>query len=194
MAVKKRKTTDTWKKKEWYTIIAPKMFEEKEVSSTPADLPAKLIGRDIEVPLKTFTGNMQHQYVKLIFRIVDVKGKRAYTEVNSFELAREYLRRNIRRRKSMIKAIEFVKTKDGALVKTTAYAFTALRIDTTKKDAIRKILIKTLHETASKNNFSSFIQKAFLGNLSMGLLKKINQIAPIRRVEIEKCEIKKVEK
>ena len=41
--VKKRKTTDTWKKKEWYTITTPKEWESKEIAETPAIDEKKLI-------------------------------------------------------------------------------------------------------------------------------------------------------
>jgi len=46
---KKSKTTDKWKKKAWYTIIAPEEFERRELGETIAEKPETLIGRLITV-------------------------------------------------------------------------------------------------------------------------------------------------
>jgi small subunit ribosomal protein S3Ae len=186
--VVKRKTVEAWKKKEWYTIISPKLFEERSVGTTPADDPQKLADRVIEVPLREITGNMQHQFVKLLFRISEVKGNNCYTTFDGFELVREYLRRNIRRRRSMITAIREIRTKDNKTLQVTAYVFTARKVDTSKKDIIRTIIVDTLKKGESES-FDSYIQKLLFGSIAADTFKKAKIVAPIKRVEIGKCEI-----
>jgi len=189
VAVKKRKTAESWKKKEWYSIHAPKMFEEKEVGSTPAEEPNKLLNRVIAVPLRDITGDLSQQFAKLQLRIVDVKGKTANTELDGFELVRDYLRRNIRRRRSLIRTVLVLESKDGAKLNTTAYTFAGLKIDTSKKDDVRRAMNETLAALAKESPTDALIQKLIFGGAATTVFKNVKKIAPIRRVEVAKFTI-----
>lgn len=189
MAVKKRKTVDSWRKKDWYTIYAPKVFDQRPVGSTPGDDPNKVVGRVVNTPLREITGSVAHQFVKLWLRISDVKGKSAYTEFDGFELTREYLRRNIRRRRSMIRAVEEVTSKDQKKLQMTVYAFTARKVDTSMKNEIRRIMREFLKARAAEEGFESLMQKAVFGTLSTELFKETKKLTWIKRIEIAKCEV-----
>jgi small subunit ribosomal protein S3Ae len=132
---------------------------------------------------------MNHQFVKLICRITEIKGKSAYTQFEGFEFTREYIRRNVRRRRSIITATVDTKSKDNVKVQFTAYTFTARKIDTSKKDAIRTAMIQTVEKAAKGNNFVDLVSKALYGNLSNDIFKNVKHVAPVKRVEIAKCEV-----
>jgi small subunit ribosomal protein S3Ae len=187
--VKKRKTADAWKKKEWYSIYSPKNFEEREVGTTPASYPENLINRIIEVPLREVTGNMTHQFIKMWFRVVEVKGKNAHTVFAGFELVREYLRRNVRRRRSMIRVVERVETSDGRKFIITVYTFTGRKIETSKKNIIRKMMVDAIRKIAKENNFDALIQKMVFGTMASEIFKEVKAVTQIKRVEISKCVI-----
>jgi small subunit ribosomal protein S3Ae len=190
MAVKKRrKTADSWRKKEWYTIYAPKMFDQIPIATTPSDDPKKLNDRVLKTPLREITGSISHQFTKLWFRVVDVKGKSAYTEVDGFELTREFLRRNVRRRRSMIRAVEEATTKDKKKLQISLYTFTARKVDTSKKNEIRKLMIEFLKTRVGEENFDSIIEKMIFGTLATELFRETKKLAWIKRVEIAKCEV-----
>ncbi|MBS3060167.1 MAG: 30S ribosomal protein S3ae [DPANN group archaeon] len=187
--IKRKKTTDMWKKKEWYAIKSPREFEEKTVASTPTDNPKKLVNRIVTIPLSDITGNLRHQPLKLSFKIRDVRGKTATTKFHMFELAREFLRRNVARNRSMITAIENLRTKDNIRVQVSAYAFTYSKIDTSKKNDIRKLMITKLNELASENNLNAFIEKSLQGGIASELFKEAKTVARLRRLEIGKLEL-----
>lgn len=188
MAIK-RKTADIWKKKEWYVIVAPKMFEEKEVGATPADKEEKLLNRVIEVPLREITGNIQHQFIKLLFRVVEVKAKKAYTDFDGFALVREYLKRNVRRRRSLISTIQTMTTKDGKKIQVTAHIFTARKVKASQKRELRQKMAEVLVKTASERNFEDIIQQLVFGAVSAEIFKNVKTLAQVKRVELEKCEV-----
>ncbi|RLG34478.1 30S ribosomal protein S3ae, partial [Methanosarcinales archaeon] len=50
-----KRSRDKWKAKQWYTVLAPKMFGEVKAGETVADEPSKLIGRRIEMTLGDLT-------------------------------------------------------------------------------------------------------------------------------------------
>ncbi|MEM3412114.1 MAG: 30S ribosomal protein S3ae [archaeon] len=186
MAVKKRKAAG-WKK-EWYSVIATKDFEEKEIGLVPADEDTKLLSRVVKVPLKHFTNNLNHQFIDLFFRIVDVKGKTAYTRLEGFELLREYMKRHIRRRRSAIRAILELDLKEGKKIRVTAYAITKARTDTNKQQDVRKIMMAVLKDKALSMTFEEFIKKSIYGELSSEIYNSIKKIVPIRKVEIYKVK------
>lgn len=187
--VKKRKTMDSWKKKEWYTIVAPDMFEGKQVGNTLSDEPAKLMDRILELPLSELTGNPAHQFVKLWFRVNDIKGKTASTVFDGYELTKEYIRRNVRRRKSMVKCIADVTTKDNRKLQVTAIAFTLRKADTAKKDVVRKIMDGQLKALGSADPFGTYVQKLIFGNVAAEIFKQSKPVLPLRRVDITKAEV-----
>ena len=186
---KVRKTTDSWKKKEWYTIYSPSVFEEKEVGTTIADDEKKLVNRVIKVPLREITNNMNHQFIKLWLRTKEVKGKSVYTELSGFSLTTEYLRRNIRRRRSLIKSIVNGTTKDNKKIRVTGYIFSLRKIDTSKKNLIRKKMAEIIEKNIKENSLDSFIQKCVFGELATNVFRECKKIAPVRRVEISKCKL-----
>lgn len=188
MAIK-RKTAEVWKKKEWYIIIAPKMFEEKETGVTPADKEGKLIDRIVEVPLRDITGNIQHQFVKLWFRVTEVKAKKAYTEFDGFEVVREYLKRNIRRRRSLITATTMLTTKDGKKLQVTAHIFTARKVKASQKHELRLKMLEILVKIGAECIYEDFVQRMVFGAVAAEIFKNVKLLAQVKRVELEKCEV-----
>ncbi|MEM0372299.1 MAG: 30S ribosomal protein S3ae [archaeon] len=186
--IKKRKTVDTWKKKEWYTIAAPKVFEEKEITTTVASDEKNLLNRVLRVPLRDITGNMNHQFVKMWLRITEVKGKTAHTTLEGFELVSEYLRRNIRRHRSIVKLIKDGTTKDGKKIRLTAYVFTGRKVDTTKKDEIRRLMNEYLSKQIPENTAEELIQKCVFGTTPTEILRETKAVCPIKRVEVSKLK------
>ncbi len=186
---KKRKTTDTWKKKSWYTVVSPKDFESKEVGNTPAIKPELVIGRVIKVPLREITGNISHQSITMHFKVNEVKGTTAYTETNGFEMVREHFRRNVRRGRSMVTAIHYVKTKDKKKAQVTAHLFTLGRINTERKDVIRKVMEETLEETAKGVSLSDLVKKAAFGELGAEMKKKAKVFCPVKMAIVSKVEV-----
>ena len=187
--IKKRKTAETWKKKEWYHVISPRMFDEREVGTTPADEEIKLKNRVVQVPLRDITGNMTHQFTKLWFKVNDIKGKNALTEFHGFELMREYLRRNVRRRRSTILVVEDSKTTDGKKVQLSVYAFTMRKVDTSKKHLITNALIESTQKLIKQNSLENLAKSLLFGPAASDLMKSVKHIAPIKRIEIGKCEL-----
>jgi small subunit ribosomal protein S3Ae len=121
------------------------------------------------------------------FRIVEVKGMNAHTVFDGFELVREYLRRNVRRRRSLIRIVQKIETSDGKKLNITVYTFTARKIDTSKKDLMRKIMMDAVHRIAKENNFESLVQKMLLGTMASEIFKQVKTVAQVKRVEISKC-------
>ena len=186
--IKKRKTQDLWKKKKWYRLLAPKAFDEKEIGSTVGEIDKKVIGRNILVPLYELTGNVSQQFFKLRFRVDEIKGLTAHTKLIGFEITSDYIRRNVRRRRSMIRTINDVVFKDNRKGRITAYTFTHRKINSSQKHEVSRIMKEMIETEAKSKPFEAFVKKCANSELSKEILKEVKKVCPIKRVEIGKCK------
>ena len=107
-----RKVKDKWKAKEWYSLHAPRMFNETEIGETPSGDPESLYGRTAEVTVQELTGDYSKMHIKLKFKVTDVDGSVAKTSFVGHSLTSEYIRRLTRRKKTKTDHVVDITTKD----------------------------------------------------------------------------------
>ncbi len=184
---------DTWKLKNWYQVVAPPVFGNAFLGTTPADDPDKLIGRVMEVTLFDITGDYSYVHVKLYFQIIKVEGDTAYTRFKGHELLRDYIRSLTRRKSSKITGIFNVWTKDGYGLRVTAMTFTRYRCKTSQKKAIRKVMQEIITQKAQESTLDEFIQLMVYsdqeGSLAQLIDERARKIYPLRKVEIAKSKL-----
>ncbi len=180
---------DRWKMKKWYTIVAPPVFGEVPLGTTPADDPLKLIGRVLETTLYDLTGDFTLVHVHLFFQVIKVMGDKCITRFKGHELARDYMRSIVRRRSSKIQGIFNVRTKDGYGLRITAVVLTSFRCKSSQKRAIRKIMKEIIETRASEMTFDELIQAMIFGKLASEIYNEAKKIYPIRKVEIYKSKL-----
>ncbi len=194
MAVKKgkgasRKIRDKWKSKEWYTLHAPRMFNEVEIGDTPSADPAYLMGRTAEVTVHDLTGDFSKMHIKLRFQVNDVQGKDAHTVFVGHDLTSDYVRRLTRRKRTKTDHIVDVTTKDGFVMRVKPMSVADRRIQSSQESAIRVIMEETVKAAASEMTVSEMVKNVISGDMARDVAKACRQIVPIKRVEISKTEI-----
>lgn len=185
----KSRARDTWRDKQWYTIIAPPYFGNIEAGETVANDPQRLIDRVVETTLYDVTGDFSLVHVKMFFKITDIKGDKAYTEFKGHDLTRDYLRSLVRRGSSRVDGIFDVETKDGRLLRVSSVAFTANRAKTSQEKLIRKIMHDTLSEKAKQLNYGEFVQEAVLGKIASEIYNQAKKVTPLRKCEVRKSKL-----
>lgn len=188
-----KKLKDKWKAKQWYTIVAPDMFNRAQIGETLSDDPSKLIGRHVEVTLQDLTGDFRMMHVKLRFRIVDHSTTEAYTRFVGHDLTSDYIRRQTRRKRTKMEGVYDVVTKDGYTIRIKPMAISDKRIQSSVQYDIRKIMGKAIAESASKHNFSELLSLVLTTDRDKSLVSTIHseckKIYPLRRVDIRKVEV-----
>ncbi len=58
-----------WKGKEWFTIVAPKLFSDKIVGETPSFDPNSLVGRTVETSLFELVDGAPKYYMKVKLKV-----------------------------------------------------------------------------------------------------------------------------
>jgi len=180
--------------KEWYSLIAPPMFGKVKLAETPADDPAKVLGRTLEVSLQELTNDIAKAHIKLMFKVVDVRGLEAYTAFIGHTTTTDYIKRMTRKHKSKIDGVFDVQTKDGKRIRVKPSAYTAKRLQTSQKRAIRAVMKDVITTLASNNTFEDFVKYMLDGEIGKQTYKLAKPIYPVKRVEIHKSELLEIPK
>ena len=180
--------------KEWYSLIAPAMFGKVKLAETPADDPAKVLGRTVEISLQELTNDIAKAHVKLKFKVVDVSGLEAHTAFIGHSTTSDYVKRMARKHKSKIDGVFDIQTKDGKRIRVKPSAYTAKRLQTSQKRAIRAIMKDVITTLAQNNTFDEFVKHMLNGEIGKQTYKLAKPIYPVKRVEIHKSELLEIPK
>ncbi|MEM3408182.1 MAG: 30S ribosomal protein S3ae [Candidatus Micrarchaeia archaeon] len=187
-----KKVVDTWKSKQWYEVVAPQIFDSKVVGEIISSDPKLLKDRVVKVGLDELTGDLSQAYTNVKLRVVDVKGKTAITKFIGSEQLPSYIRTFVRRRKTIIDDVIDVKTMDGQKFRIKPIVFAAGKIARDAEAEIRVKLRALLNEKASQTNSDDLIRELLFKKYAQSLIPAIKKIAPIKRIEIRKIELKEI--
>lgn len=186
------KTVDTWKTKGWYQVLAPEVFGSKILGEIPATEDRVLINRIMKTGLDELTGDMSQSYSTVNLRIVDVKGKNAYTKFIGHELSPNFLKTFIKRRRTLIDDIVDVKTSDGETLRIKLIVFTAGKIARGTEAQVRTTARSEILSKTSGMTLNQLLQEIFFKKFAVKLIPSIKKIVPIKRIEIRKTELKEM--
>jgi small subunit ribosomal protein S3Ae len=184
-----RRTTDKWKKKKWYTIFAPKMFDQKEIGETIAEKPETLKNRVINLNARELTGNPKKQHISLYFKINNVQGLKAYTKLIGHKINPNFLKRVIRRRTSKMETTQIVSLKDKEKARVKAVVVSGRKLTKIKETAVRKIMLEKIAYASKKRDFDDFVNEMVFGNIAFKIQNEAKKIGFVKRVEIVKTKL-----
>jgi small subunit ribosomal protein S3Ae len=188
-----KKLKDKWKAKQWYSIVAPGLFNRAKIGETLADDPSKLIGRTVEVTLQDLTGDFRMMHVKLKFRIVEHTTSEAFTRFLGHDLTSDFIRRQTRRKRTKMEGVFDVETKDGFKVRLKPMAISDRRIQSSVQYEIRKTMKAIVDDAAANHTFSELTSLVLTSDrdkmLVSSILKGCRAIYPLKRVDIRKMEV-----
>ncbi len=187
--VSARRVKDKWKAKEWYTILAPEMFDRIRIGDTPTDDPKKLMGRIAEVTVQDLTGDLSKMHIKLQFRINDIQGSNAHTQFIGQNLTSDYIRRMTRRKRTKIDGTYDVYTKDKYFLRIKPMAIPEKRVQASQQTAIRAVMRKIIEETAKQKTIGEFVKMIISGEIVRNISIACKTIYPVKRIEIRRSEV-----
>lgn len=184
-----KKMKDKWRAKQWYSITAPDIFDNKEMPETPADEPSKLMGRTVEVTMHELTNDFSKSNIKVSFRINKIVGLEAKTTFIGHEFTSDYIRRLTRRRRTKVDGVFDVTTKDGYRIRVKPMAIAEHRIQSSQKSAIRKLMKDIVLKMAREQVLGEFVRSMIGGELSRNIFQACKPIYRLKRVDIRKSEV-----
>ncbi len=180
---------DKWKTKRWFTVYAPKIFNEEKVCEIPAADEKAVLNRKIKVSLDHLTHNPQHAVANVVLKVVDVNGDAAHTRLVMIEEVYSYVRSLVRRYRSVASAVIPISSKDNVKMTVKIIAITRARVTTARLRAIRKDLTDFITEYSKGADSGAIVGALVDGSLQSQATAKVSNIAPINKIEIRKLEI-----
>ncbi len=184
----KKKTVDKWKKKIWYTLYAPAYFDSKPLGETIAEKPEMVKDRVIIVGGRDLS-TAKRANGAVSFKVVDVKGNKAYTEVVGHQVSPDYLRRMVRRRSSKVECVQDVTTKDNVKVRVKTVVLTGRKATKNQKTAIHKIVVEEINQFVRPKTYDKVITEFVFGNLPAKIIGEAKKVAIIKKAEIVKSRV-----
>jgi small subunit ribosomal protein S3Ae len=177
------------KGKEWYNLIAPKLFKEKVIGGTPAGEIKTLIGRVIEVHLINLIDDMSKYYIKLYFKVIDVKDTNAYTEFDGLECLRDYISRMIRYGIKRVDTVQDLTTEDKKKIRLKTIIITSKKIKKNVVTTLKKFTEDKLKKEVESSKLDELIEKIINDEIKGSIFDEGSKIYPIRSFEIRKIEM-----
>jgi len=174
--------------KEWYTLVAPKLFGEKVIGETPVGDPETIKNRVVSVSLVNLINDTSKYYFKFNFKVNDVKENKAFTEFWGFECLRDYISRMIRHGVLRIDNIIDVTTKDGKKLRVKTLTLTSRKAKKEIELSLRRFVREILEEEIPKMNLDDFIQRVLDDSIKRSIINEGSKIYPIYKFELRKVE------
>jgi len=190
-APREEKSQKKWKGKDWFAILAPRMFNEMHLAETPTTDPATLVGRNLEIGVSELLGQPAKYYMKLVFKITDVDSRNAYTRFNGYSTTREHLYRVVRKHAQKVQSIDIFDTKDGWKLQITSIAILNRNTDSNIQKKVRQIMVAHIEESAKKLGTDDLVKRILEGTLQRDIRKLGSKVYPVRFCEIAKIEVMK---
>ncbi|MDD5147987.1 MAG: hypothetical protein PHH08_00810 [Candidatus ainarchaeum sp.] len=187
--IQKRTTLDKWKRKKWFKIVAPAEFNKTELGETIVEKPKNLLGRTIRMNLGDLSGQKTKRHITVTFKVNNVEGQQAATEVVGHEINPSFMIRMTRRRTSKMEVVQTIETSDKKKIRIKTIALSVKKLAAKQETAIRNLIRQEMENHCTKKNYDQLMQELVFGSLAAKLFKTVKAIAPVRRLEIVKSQI-----
>ena len=175
--------------KNWYEMQVPDIFDVDSITETPAEKDSQVIGRTASENLTELMDDSSKYYVDVSFKVTEVEGNKAFTEIDGMECSSEYVSRMIRKRSKRLDLVEDFETADDRKVRIKVVGATVKKTSTkTLKDA-RKEIRDIIEERASEQSYNELMENIFMDRLQEEFRDAANKIYPFRDLEVRKTEL-----
>jgi len=179
------------KQKKDYSIIAPPMFNNKNVGEILGSSKENLLNRVVSISLNELEevkADPLSLYTTVKLRVIDVGEGTVKTDFIGHEIAFSYLRSLMRKYRSVIHEVIDVNTKDGGKIRLKLVIITAKKVSRIVKKNLRKAAIQFCLNTAKEKTRDEIIKSILSNQFSKEMGKELNKINPISHVLVRKTE------
>lgn len=204
----RKKAQHPFAKKNWYTVLAPSVFETREACLTPVTKSSggkresnRLKGRVFEISLADLKKKMpEKSWRKIQLQVEAVEGSKAYTSFYGMSMTRDRLCHIVKKWQSTIESFVDIKTQDGYYMRIFTIAFTQRRktqlkatcyASTTQQGKIRKKMREIIVEESKGVPLKQLTDKFVEMTIEKRIAKECNRIFPLQNVYLKRVKMLK---
>jgi small subunit ribosomal protein S3Ae len=185
----KRAVVDKWKKKKTFNIMAPKEIGNVELGNTVAEKPDMIKGRTIEANIGSLLNQVRKKHISLVFKVTDVQGSTANTEIVGYKVKPAFLKRFFKRRSSKIESTLYAYTKDRKRVKIKTMIVTSRKVERLKVKDIRSRMVGHIENILKTTTYENLVKLVLDKPLFSEILPGIKKIALTRMSELVELKL-----
>ena len=180
----------TFKDKQWFTVLAPKSFNNKPLGEI-IGMESTIMDRTLEILLFDITDKYEDINLKLKFKVVDVnsESKQCQSIYWGHQYTNDYIRSLVSRGSSKIQTILNLTTKDDFVYRITALCGTIRRARSSQQILIRKIMDDILRKFARTLTHEKFITGIIYHEFENQITRVAKTIYPVSTCVIIKSKV-----
>ncbi|MFW9897975.1 MAG: hypothetical protein ACFFDO_01775 [Candidatus Thorarchaeota archaeon] len=180
----------SFKDKDWYEVVSPKIFKFKPIGEI-FGIDNNILGRTVEAILFDFTNDFNDINLKLRFKInnINAEAKKCDTIFTGHQYTNDFIRSLVGRGSTKIQTIQNLTTKDGFIFRVTTICNTIRRARSSQQIVIRKIMRDILKEFAKSLNHEKFIIGIIYGEFQNQIARVAKSIYPLSNSSIIKSKL-----
>jgi small subunit ribosomal protein S3Ae len=181
-------------KKEWYPVLAPKIFGNMVLGETYVYEPEQMVGKRMTKNLMSLTNDIKRQNISINFKVANVQNGKALTDVIGYYMVQSSVRRLIRRNIEKIDMSFLCKTSDNKNLQIKPLLVTRSATTGSVATKIRRNAQDFLVKYISSISYDNLLNDMITHKMQNFLRKDMNKIYPLRVCEIRSMEIVDLEK
>ena len=174
-----------WKKKNWYRLIAPVMFQSKEVGETFAEDSSKLMGRTIDSNLFQLTGNIKKQSIGVTLQVNEVKNDQGHTYIKDFHLQPSNIRKMSRKEMSKIEDSFVCLTSDKKQIRIKPILTTRSKANAKALKSLRKVARNIIIKRVNSLSYEKLMEDLVNLNIQKLMKDPLEKIFPLKQCQIK---------
>ncbi|MBY9007935.1 MAG: hypothetical protein KGD63_14430 [Candidatus Lokiarchaeota archaeon] len=185
-----RQKKATFKEKTWFTIEAPKSFDNKRIGDI-IGLENNIVGRTIETLLFDFTDDYNDITCKLKFKVTDLEqGSQVCKSILiGHSYTSDFIRSLVEKPASKVTLIENFTTKDKYIYRITTVCVTIKRARSSQQIVIRRIMKDMIDEFAKTLNHEKFVRGLVYGEFQDQIARISKTIYPLSSCTVVKSKL-----
>ena len=205
----KKKVADSFAKKEWFDLKAPRMFKQSKIGKTVVNRTSgnksstdALKGRVVQINLGELNENESSAHTNVKLKIEEVQGRNCLTNFYGLSYTTDKLKSLVRKWQTLVETSVDVKTTDGYTLRVFAIAFTdhvknqTSKASYAKSSQVRLIRSRMVSVINRESNveLQDLVRKFVLGSIGKSISKQCQNIYPLKDVGIRKVKLLKAPK
>ena len=172
------------KKKQWYPILAPKLFNNTVLGETIVADPQSMVGKTLSNSLMNLANDVKRQNVNIHFKVVGVEDNKAKTIVTGYEMINSSVKRLVRRNSEKMDLSFNCETADNMWLRIKPVAVTRSAVKGTVAARLRRNIVKFVTEFAKKQSYEQLLTNLITYRLQSEMRAALNKIYPLKVCEI----------
>jgi len=185
---KKVKIIDSWKKKRWYPIVAPKIFGSAVLGETPILEAEFLKGRCVIANLGILMRDSKKQNVNMTFEVMGIAEGKAITQMKRIVIIPSSIKRLVRRGQERIDDSFLVTTKDGLSVRLKPFFLTKNQCSNLICTSLRMKARELFEAYAKETTFDNLVQDILSKKMIREAKAVLDKIFPLKVCELRVVE------